>query len=93
MADDPSARHSHESGVDEPHGPAAAVFATSGGENLEQRIQLLEEQQARQTRALRLLIEGRWTGAMPHAAAEVDALLGGNVQGFEPVAFPKDEGQ
>ena len=51
-------------------------------------INALKEQQAAQTRALRHIIEGRWTGEMPHAAADVVALYGGTPPpGFSPVPF------
>lgn len=57
---------------------------------VDERIAALEAQQAAQTRALRLLIEGRWTGPLPTAAAEVDALLGGGAKDFKPLDFPKE---
>lgn len=41
------------------------------------RIATLEQQQAAQTRTLRLILEGRLNGDLPNAAAEVVALEGG----------------
>ena len=67
-------------------------MGTAGAVDVEARLRQLEEQQARQTRALQFLIEGRWTGEMPHAAAEIDALMGGSGT-LQPVDFPKDDGQ
>ena len=57
---------------------------------LAERVAQLEAQQAQQTRALRLLVEGRWSGEMPHAAAEVVALMGGTAPpDFAPLEYPR----
>lgn len=45
---------------------------------VDERLDQLEAQQQQQTRALRLILEGRLDGEMPHAAAQVVALEGGN---------------
>lgn len=58
----------------------------------DERLAALEAQQASQTKALRLILEGKWTGPLPTAAAEVDALMGGGVADFKPLAFPKVQG-
>ena len=58
-------------------------------EELMARIAVLEQQQALQTDALRRIIEGHWTGELPHAAADVVALLGGTPpEDFAPLPFP-----
>lgn len=57
---------------------------------LEQRVTQLEAQQAVQSEALRRLVEGRWTGDLPHAAALIASLYGPVPPAdFAPVAFPK----
>ncbi len=53
----------------------------------EERIEQLEQQVAHLTRALEMVLEGRWTGDMPHAAAEVKAV--DPTWEGEPVPFPK----
>lgn len=59
-------------------------------EELEDRVRLLEQQQAVQTDALRYLVEGRWTGEMPHAAALISSLYGaeGAPEPYTPQDFP-----
>jgi hypothetical protein len=57
-------------------------------ETLDERVALLERQQAAQTEALRRIVEGRWEGA-DGAAGTIDALLGGE-SGIHPLPFPKD---
>lgn len=55
---------------------------------IEERVAQLEQQQALQTDALRRIIEGRWTGPLPTAAADVVALMGGKAPAdFQPVPF------
>jgi hypothetical protein len=62
-------------------------------EELEARIATLEAQQAVQTDALRYLIEGRWTGDMPHAAALISSLYGpsGAPEPYTPQDYPPKE--
>ena len=58
-------------------------------EELEQRIEVLESQQATQTEALRYLSEGRWVGDMPHAAAFIASLYGAEgPPEYAPVEYP-----
>lgn len=55
---------------------------------LERRLKNLEIQQGIQTLTLRYIVEGRWTGELPTAAAEVVALMGGTPPpDFKPVSF------
>jgi hypothetical protein len=56
---------------------------------IEDRLNLLEKQQALQTEALRQILEGRWEGA-DGAAGTVVALIGGQEAGFAPRPFPTD---
>lgn len=59
---------------------------------IEERLAQLEAQQAVQTQALRYLVEGRWTGPLPTAAAEIASLYGaGPPADYAPVDFPKDD--
>jgi len=62
-------------------------------EELEARIATLEHQQAVQTDSLRYLIEGRWTGDMPHAAALISSLYGaeGAPEPYTPQDYPPKE--
>ncbi len=53
---------------------------------IEERLAQLERQQSMQTEALRLILEGRWTGEMPHAEAQVKALAPGD-QDWSAVPF------
>jgi hypothetical protein len=83
-----------------PHA-AADVVALMGGQEaaasadfhprIEGRFAQLEQQRAHLTNALRYVLEGRWTGEMPHASAEVVALLGGEEAakqaGFTPESW------
>lgn len=54
----------------------------------EERIQLLEQQQAMTVTLLRLLLEGRWTGEMPHAEALLKAINPADTD-WSAVPFPK----
>lgn len=57
------------------------------GQHLEDRIAILERQQALQTETLRRIVEGHWTGA-EGAAGLIVALVGGQEPAdFEPVPF------
>lgn len=60
-------------------------------EQVNARLDALEVQVATQTDALRYLIEGRWTGEMPHAAALISSLYGpdGAPEPYTPQPFPK----
>ncbi len=61
---------------------------------IDDRLAQLERQQAAQTRALAELVQGRWTGDLPNAAAEIVALMGGTPpDGFAPGDFPKGQGE
>lgn len=56
--------------------------------DLQAQIDQLSRQQALQTDALRRIVEGRWTGDLPTAAADVVALLGGTAPAdFAPLPF------
>jgi Domain of unknown function (DUF1906) len=54
---------------------------------IEERVNLLEKQQALQTEALRQILEGLWQGA-DGAAGTVVALMGGQQADFAPRPFP-----
>lgn len=56
---------------------------------IEERLAALERQQSIQSDALRYLVEGRWTGALPHAAAEIASLYDPAPGDFAPIDFPK----
>lgn len=62
-------------------------------EELEARIASLEHQQSVQTDALRALVEGNWTAAMPHAAALISSLYGaeGAPEPYTPQDYPPKE--
>jgi cell wall-associated NlpC family hydrolase len=72
-------------------GGEAAAAAANFQPKLEARFSQLEQQREHLTNAIRYVVEGRWTGPMPHAAAEVVALLGGEAEAtktnFSPVDF------
>jgi Domain of unknown function (DUF1906) len=82
-----------------PHASADAV-ALLGGEqaaatagfqpHLEDRFVQLETQRDHLTNATRYVVEGRWVGEMPHAAAEVVALMGGEEQATKAGFIPGD---
>lgn len=58
-------------------------------EELTAKVEQLSRQQALQTDALRQIVEGRFTGELPNAAADVVALMGGQAPpAFAPVPFP-----
>jgi hypothetical protein len=55
---------------------------------IEDRIAALEKQQQVQTDALRYLVEGKWVGDLPTAAAEIASLYGEKPpEDFKPIPF------
>jgi len=57
-------------------------------DGLQQRIELLEKQQAYTVDVLKLIIQGRWTGEMPHAEALLKALNPSDTD-WQAVPFPR----
>jgi hypothetical protein len=54
---------------------------------VEERLEQLERQQGKQTKTLKQIVEGDWTGA-EGAAGTIDELMGGN-SGIQPREFPE----
>ena len=67
--------------------PRTGGIPLSAQEEIDDRLHVLEVQQALQTEALRRIVEGKWTGA-DGAAGVIVALTGGQApEGFTPLPF------